>query len=151
MGFLLFFFCLPFPFLMFACLFETNFPNIPFLNPSCFHYWQFVFFFCCSCFFVFMVYVSAFLFPCWLCFWYFVVFHLCFCFCLVACFAFSLWKKQLFSLQFWCFYWVMLLKRVVCFLCFMFLFLFGFLVLFVSIYRINLYYFISMLLFLSQD
>ena len=43
MGFLLFFFCLPFPFLMFACLFETNFPNIPFLNPSCFHYWQFIF------------------------------------------------------------------------------------------------------------
>ena len=33
-GFLLFFFCLPFPFLMFACLFETNFPNIPFLKPK---------------------------------------------------------------------------------------------------------------------
>ena len=29
-----FFFCLPFPFLRFACLFETNFPNIPFLKPK---------------------------------------------------------------------------------------------------------------------
>ena len=33
-GFLLFFFCLPFPFLTFACLFETIFPNIPFLKPK---------------------------------------------------------------------------------------------------------------------
>ena len=44
----------------------------------------------------------------------------------------------------------MLLKRVVCFLCFLILFLFVFLVLYVSIYRTNLYYFVSMLLFLSQ-
>ena len=43
------------------------------------------------------------------------------CFCLVSCFGFSLWKKRLFSLQLWCF-WVMLVKRVVWFLCFMFLF-----------------------------
>ena len=28
----LFFFFLPFPFLMFACLFQTNFPNIPFFE-----------------------------------------------------------------------------------------------------------------------
>ena len=34
---------------------------------------------------------------------------------------------------------------------FLFLFLFVFLVLFVSIYRTNLYYFVSMLLLLSQD
>ena len=33
-------------FLMIACLFATNFPNIPFLNPNCFHFWLF-FFFCC--------------------------------------------------------------------------------------------------------
>ena len=46
---------------MFACLFETNFPNIPFLNPSCFHYWQFIFP-SVVLVFVFMVYVSAFLF-----------------------------------------------------------------------------------------
>ena len=87
-GFLLFFFCLPFPFLMFACLFETNFPNIPFLNPSGFHYWQFIFF-CCSCFCFHVVCFSLFV-SMLACFWYFVVFHLCFCFCLVACFAFSL-------------------------------------------------------------
>ena len=84
-----FVFLLPFPFLMFACLFETNFPNIPFLNPRCFHYSQFIFFFCCSCFcfhgVCFSLSVSMLA-----SFWYFVVFHLCFCFCLVACFAFSL-------------------------------------------------------------
>ena len=148
-GFLLFFFCLPFPFLMFACLFETNFPNIPFCYPSCFHYWQFICFFCCSCVcfhgVCFSLYASMLAL-----FLVFCCFHLCFCFCLVACFAFNLWKT-LFSLQFWCFCWVMLLKRVVCFYAFMFLFLFVFLVLFVSIYRIHLYYFVSMLLFLSQD
>ena len=33
-GFLFFFFCLPFPFLRFACLFDTNFPNIPFLKSN---------------------------------------------------------------------------------------------------------------------
>ena len=33
-GFLLFFFCLSFPFLSFACLFDTNFPNIPFLKSN---------------------------------------------------------------------------------------------------------------------
>ena len=37
---------LPFPFLMFACLFETNFPNIPFLKPI----FGRLFFFCCFCF-----------------------------------------------------------------------------------------------------
>ena len=67
LGFLLFFFLLPFPFLMFACFFETNFPNIPFWKPKLLSflavslsYVVFVF--------VFMVYGSAFLFLCWFCF-----------------------------------------------------------------------------------
>ena len=82
------FFCLPFPFLMFACLFETNFPNIPFLNPSCFHYWQFFlllflsFCFHGVCFSLSVSMLALFL--------VFCCFHLCVCFCLVACFAFSL-------------------------------------------------------------
>ena len=37
-GFLFFFFCLPFPFLRFACLFDTNLPNIPFLKPNSFSF-----------------------------------------------------------------------------------------------------------------
>ena len=28
---------------MFACFFETNFSNIPFLNPGCFHFWLVIF------------------------------------------------------------------------------------------------------------
>ena len=77
-----------FPNVCLLCLKQT-FLTSPFLNPSCFHYWQFIFFFCCSCFcfhgVCFSLSVSMLA-----CFWYFVVFHLCFCFCLVACFAFSL-------------------------------------------------------------
>ena len=76
-------------FLMFACLFKTNFPNIPVFKPKLLSLLA-VYFSSVVLVFVFMVYVSAFLCLCWLCFWYFVVFHLCFCFCLVACFAFSL-------------------------------------------------------------
>ena len=67
-GFLSFFFFLPFPFQMFACFFETNFPNIPFFKPRLLSflagYFSVVVFV-----FVFMVYVSAFLFLCWFCFW----------------------------------------------------------------------------------
>ena len=37
------FICFSFPVLMFACLFETNFPDILFKNPSCSQYWQFIF------------------------------------------------------------------------------------------------------------
>ena len=44
------FFFLPFPFLMFACFFQTNFPNIPFLKPKLLSFWLFIYFFCCSCF-----------------------------------------------------------------------------------------------------
>ena len=66
-----FLFVLPFPVLMFACFFETKFPKAPFLNPSCFHAWQFLLCFCCFCF--------------------------CFhgvCFCLSVCFLFCFrqWK-----------------------------------------------------------
>ena len=117
-----------FPFLMFACLFETNFPNILFLKPKLLAFLAVSFFFCC--FFVFMVYVSSLYVSMLALFLVFFCFVLCF-FCLVSWFAFSLWKS--FSLQFWCFFWVMLVKRVVWFLCFMFLFLFVFLVLLVSI------------------
>ena len=49
--FLLFFFFLPFPFLMFACFFETNFPSTPFCNPSCFHF--------CFFFFLFFLFVFS--------------------------------------------------------------------------------------------
>ena len=58
------------PFLMFACFFETNFPNIPFFSPSCFRFWLVIF---SSVGFLFMVYVSAFLFLCWFVFGKFLV------------------------------------------------------------------------------
>ena len=103
-GFLLFFFCLSFLFLSFACLFDTNFPNIPFFEIQfafvfgCF----FFFFFCCCCFCFHCVCfsLSVFLLLCWLCFWCFCFVLFC-VFVLLSCFAFSLWKR-LFSLQFWC-------------------------------------------------
>ena len=49
-GFLLFFFCLSFPFLSFACLFDANFPNIPFLKSNLLSFLPVYFFFCCCCF-----------------------------------------------------------------------------------------------------
>ena len=100
-GFFCFSFACLFLFLMFACLFEIKFPNIPFLKPKLLSFLEVYFFSSAVLVYVFMVYVSAFLFLCWLCFGYSLVFVLCFCFCLVSCFAFSLWKK-LFFLQFWC-------------------------------------------------
>ena len=54
------FFFLPFPFLMFAWFFQTNFPNIPFLKPKLLSFLV-VYFFCCFDF-IFMFHVSAFLF-----------------------------------------------------------------------------------------
>ena len=46
-----FFICfLFFPFLMFACFIQTNFPNIPFLKPKLLSFWLFIYFFCCFCF-----------------------------------------------------------------------------------------------------
>ena len=114
-----------------VCLFIWNkFLTSPFWNPSCFHFWQFLFFFCCSCFvsvhgvcFSLSVSMLA-LFLVFFCFCSVFLFLSCFLFC------FQSMKKKLFFLQFWCF-WVMLVKRVVWFLCFMFLFLFVFLVLLV--------------------
>ena len=87
LGFLLYFFWLPFPFLMFAyCFFETNLPDIPFLNPSRFHFgfvlflvlFLFLFSWCMFCLSVSMLVLFS------------VSLCLCFCFCLVSCFAFSL-------------------------------------------------------------
>ena len=58
-----FFFFLPFPFLMFACFFQTNFPNIPFLKSNLLSFLA-VSFFTVVLVFVLVVYVSAFLFFC---------------------------------------------------------------------------------------
>ena len=92
------FFFLPFPFLMFACLFQTTFLTSHFWNPSCFHFGC-LFIFSVVFVFVFMFHVSAFLFWCWLCFWY-VLFLFLSCFCFVSCFAFTDYEKTLFTLQF---------------------------------------------------
>ena len=84
-GFFFFFFFLLFPFLMFACCFQTNFPNIPFLKSNLLSFLA-VSFFCCSCFCIGCVCfsLSVFLLLCWLCFWCF------YWFCLVFCFVFFL-------------------------------------------------------------
>ena len=116
--FLLFFFSFPFPFLMFARLFETNFPNIPFLKP------KLLSFFCCFVF-VFMMYVSAFLFQCWFCFWYCLLFLSCFLFC------FQSMKKTWFPLQFWCFFELCWLKGILVVMLYAFVLACLFLVLFV--------------------
>ena len=83
-GFVLFFFCLSFPFLSFACLFDTNFPNIPFFEI------QFAFVFGCFFFLLLLFLFSlcmfqpfCFLLLCWLLF--FGVFVL---FCFVFLFFF---------------------------------------------------------------
>ena len=103
-GFLFFFFCLPFPFLRFACLFDTNFPNIPFLKSNLLSFLA-VSFFCCSCFCFDCVCfsLSVFLLLCWLCFWCFFCFVLCFVFVFFLVLL-SVYEKKLFSLQFWCFF-----------------------------------------------
>ena len=90
-GFLFFFFCLPFPFLSFACLFDTNFPNIPFLKSNLLSFLAVSFFFCCSCFCFHCVCFSLSVFCCYVGF-VFGVFLFCFvfCFCLLSCFGFSL-------------------------------------------------------------
>ena len=81
------------------------------------------------------MYVLAFLFFCCYVGFVFGVFLL-FCFVFLSLFFFlvllSVSEKRLFSLQFWCFFWALLVKRVVWFLWFMCLFLFVFLVLFLS-------------------
>ena len=155
-GFLFFFFCLSFPFLRFACLFDTNFPNIPFLKSNLLSFLAVSFFFCCSCFFVFIVYVSAFLlFSCYVGFVFGVFVLFCFVFLFLFFFLVLLSvseKKVVFPANL-VFFWVMLVKRVVWSLCFMFLFLFVFLVLFLSTLKNSfvLFCFCVVVFFLSQD
>ena len=120
------FLLLAFPFLMFACLFETNIPNIPFLKPKLlsllaiyFFLLLFLFLFSWCMFQPFCFYVG-FVFG-------ILLFFICvFVFVLLLVLLSIYEKKKLFS----CNSGVldMLLRRVVCFLlCFMFLFLFVFL------------------------
>ena len=88
----LFFFFLLFPFLMFACFFQTNFPNIPFLKSNLLSFLA-VSFFSVVLVFVLVVYVSTFLFfCCYAGFVFGVFFWFCFvfCFCLLSCFGSSL-------------------------------------------------------------
>ena len=80
---------LPFPFLMFACFFQTNFPTIPFLKPKLLSFWLFIYFICCSCFCFHCVCFSLSVFMLAL-FLVFFCFCFVFCFCLLSCFAFSL-------------------------------------------------------------
>ena len=113
MGFLLFFFCLPFPFRMFACLFETSFPNIPFLKPKLLSLLAVYFFFCCSCFCFHGVCFSL------LCFYVGFVFGILLFFICVFAFVLllvllSVYEQIVFP-AILVFFWVMLLKRVVCF------------------------------------
>ena len=89
---LLSFFFGPFPFLMFACCFEANYPNIPFfiyqlvLIVGCLYVVAFVLVFMLM-FLIFYLY--------WLCFWY-AFLLLLFCSCCVSCVAFRLWTKRCF-------------------------------------------------------
>ena len=97
-GFLLFFFCLSFPFLSFACLFDTNFPNIPFLKSNLLSFLAVFFFplllflFSLSMFqpFCFFVVMSALFLVFLFCFF------LCFCFCSSFLFCFQSLKKGCF-------------------------------------------------------
>ena len=93
------FLLLPFPLLMFACLFKRNFPNVPFSRPTCFHVWLFLF--CSSVAFVyaFMFHVSVFMFSVGI---VFGMLFFCFCFVFLLCFWLLLsdYEKTLFSLQF---------------------------------------------------
>ena len=90
-GFLLFFFCLSFPFLSFACLFDTNFPNIPFLKSNLLSFLPVSFFFCCCCFCFHCVCFSLSVFCCYVGFVFGVLlFFLVLCFCFCASFFVSL-------------------------------------------------------------
>ena len=82
-GFLSFSFCLPFPFLRFACLSDTNFPNIPFLKSNLLSFLAVSFFFLLFLFLfsLCMFQPFCFLLLCWLCFWCF----LCFVFLFASC------------------------------------------------------------------
>ena len=83
----------------------------------------------------------------------FLVFFFCFVFLLCFVYVFFLVllsvyeKDKLFSLQFWCFFWVMLVKRVVWFYVLCFCSCLFFLCCFFPFQRIHFYYFASVLLF----
>ena len=146
-----FFFFLLFPFLMFACFFQTNFPNIPFLKSNL----LFVFgcFFSVVLVFVLVVYVSAFLFFCCYAGFVFGVFLVLFCVLFLSSFLFGFqsMKKVVFPAS--SVFWVLLVKRVVWFyvLCFLFLFLFVCLVSFLSILKNSFVLFCFCVVFLWQD
>ena len=80
-GFFLFLF-LAFPFLMFACFFQTNFPNIPFLKSNLLSFLA-VSFFCCSCFCFGCVCFSLSVFCCYAGFVFGVFFGFVLCFVFV--------------------------------------------------------------------
>ena len=80
---------------MFACFFETNVPNIPFLKPKLF---SFLFFFVC---FRFCFHGVCFCLSVSMLVLFLSIILPCFLSCFSFCFQFM--KKTLFSLQFWCF------------------------------------------------
>ena len=88
------FFLLRFPFLMFACFFQTNFPNIPVLKPKLLSFWLFLYLFSwfCFCFHVSCFCLSVLMLA--LCLVCFILFLSCFCF--VSCFAFTDYEKTMF-------------------------------------------------------
>ena len=97
-GFLLFFFCLSFPFLSFACLFDTNFPNIPFLKSNLLSFLAVSFFFCCCCFCFHCVCFSLSVFCCYVGFVFGVFVLFCFGFLFFFLVLLSVSEKRLFSL-----------------------------------------------------
>ena len=105
---------------------KQTFLTSPFWDPSCLH---FLLFFCSSVVFVFMFYVSAFMFVCWPCFWY-ILFSSCFVFVLLLVWL-SDYGNTVFPATF--------LFNFMC------LFLFGFLCCLFPLLTISLYYFVSVL------
>ena len=79
---------LPFPLVMFACLFETYFPNILLLKPKLLSLLVVFCLFSCFCFCFHGV--------CFCLFFWFVILLFLFGFCCVSCFTFRQWKKHRF-------------------------------------------------------
>ena len=131
---------------MFACLFET-FLTSPFLTQVAFIFGN-LFVSSVVLVFVFMVYVSAFLFLCWLGFWYLFCFVFVFGFVLLLV-CFQSMKNVFFVPAILVFFELCCLNGsfgfyVLCFCSCLF-----FLCCLFPFYRIQLYYSVSMLLFLS--
>ena len=79
---------------MFACFFQTNFPNIPFLKPKLLSFWLFIYFFCCFCF---CSHISCFCLSVLMLALFLVCFILLLsCFSFVSCFAFTDYEKHCF-------------------------------------------------------